>query len=65
MDQTIEEQILNAILKNNDFDSKKIQLLEAKILYFQTKYKNEMSPALRREYVNFFGIERQTGGRIN
>lgn len=64
MDQTIEEQILNAVLKNNDFDSKKIQLLEAKILYFQAKYKNEMSPNLYKEYLEFFNIQRKTEGRI-
>ena len=64
MDQTIEEQILNAVLKSNDFDSKRIQLLEAKILYFQAKYKNEMSPNLYKEYLEFFNIQRKTEGRI-
>ena len=64
MDQTIEEQILNAVLKSNDFDSKRIKLLEAKILYFRAKYKNEMSPNLYKEYLEFFNIQRKTEGRI-
>ena len=64
MDKRFEERILNAVLKNNDFDSKRIQLLEAKILYFQAKYKNEMSPNLYKEYLEFFNIQRKTEGRI-
>ena len=65
MDKRFEEALIRVLSEHDDFNIKKIQLLEGKILYFQSKYKDEMSPALRREYVNFFGIERQTEGRIN
>ena len=64
MDRLLEELVLDAVLKSNDFNSKRIQLLEGKILYFQAKYKNEMSPNLYREYLEFFNIQRQTEGRI-
>lgn len=64
MDKLLEQLVLDAVLKNNDFNSKRIQLLEAKILYFQAKYKNEMSPNLHKEYLEFFSIQRQTEGRM-
>lgn len=64
MDKLLEQLVLDAVLKNNDFNSKRIQLLEAKILHFQAKYKNEMSPNLYKEYLEFFNIQRQTEGRI-
>ena len=64
MDKLLEQLVLDAVLKSNDFDSKRIQLLEAKILYFQAKYKNEMSPNLYKEYLEFFNIQRKTEGRI-
>ena len=64
MDKLLGQLVLDAVLKNNDFNSKRIQLLEAKILYFQAKYKNEMSPNLHKEYLEFFDIQRQAEGRI-
>ena len=64
MDRLLEELVLDAVLKSNDFNLKKIQLLEGKILYFQAKYKNEMSPNLYKEYLEFFDIQRKAEGRI-
>ena len=64
MDKLLEQLVLGAVLKSNDFDSRRVQLLEAKILYFQAKYKNEMSPNLHKEYLEFFNIQRHTEGRV-
>ena len=64
MDKLLQQLVLDAVLKSNDFDSKRIQLLEAKILYFQSKHRDEMSPKLHKEYLEFFNIQRQTEGRI-
>ena len=64
MDGLLGELVLDAVLKSNDFNLKKIQLLERKILYFQAKYKNEMSPNLYKEYLEFFDIQRKAEGRI-
>ena len=64
MDGLLGELVLDTVLKSNDFNLRKIQLLEGKILYFQAKYKNEMSPNLYKEYLEFFDIQRQTEGRI-
>lgn len=65
MDKRLEEALIRILSKHDDFNIKKIQLLEGKILYFQSKYREEMSPSLRREYLNFFGIERLAEGRMN
>ena len=64
MDKLLEQSVLDAVLKSNDFDSRRIQLLEAKILHFQAEYRNEISPNLYKEYLEFFNIYRQTEGRI-
>ena len=64
MDRLLEQLVFDAVLERSDFNSKRIQLLEGKILYFQAKYKNEMSPSLYKEYLEFFDIQRQAEGRI-
>jgi len=64
MDKSLEQLVLDAVLDGNEFDRKRIQLLEAKILYFYSKHKSDMSENLRKEYLEFFGIERLTHGSI-
>jgi hypothetical protein len=63
--ETIESLKYSLAMSENYYSEKIIKLLEAKILHFQAKYKNEMSPNLHKEYMEFFGIQRCTEGRIN